>query len=489
MINKILLVISILSFIILLSAIFLPGSLISRTQQEFKQYYDNYLYFNYSNINKLKSGILISSYIILCSLLIFLMNRYKNIYVYAICGLINIFLYILILYLLPQHCALNLCVYKKNKEKPLNNIIGFIGIGDPQIDLRNKLRNIKLNSLVKQINKFYDYIKLNDNSKFIFYENEFRNIPIKLSLDEFNNITNNNIFSFSQFNREETFNKEKIFNYAKDNIVGIFNTGDLTQNNKDGRFFSNSELNLYEYIFNNNPEDNGMLKLSNYECLGNHDYDKWEKFYFDNPSKNVIKRRNKKRKYLVNKDNYSNYSCNFGDLHVVFLNLLPVELKLNNQTYKSNMYNINDDVKNNILDPKKTNSLNFLEADLAKFKNMDTIIITHFLNRFIEKEYERKFNNILKKNKNIKLLLHGHYHSNKLIYYKYLNVLDVYNLISIANTEDDNLNNLFVYFIYYNKKIYPLNVYYLDKKDKFILYSNVAELYFIMNYLYSNKLM
>lgn len=159
-----------------------------------------------------------------------------------------------------------------------------------------------------------------------------------------------------------------------DEIIGVINPGDCTQfGENDGslRRIIN-DIGSYEYAFNNNKEDNGLLNTSSYECLGNHDYhaeynkyhyfnflDKLSKKILGNPLKSMQLRRNKNRKYIINSDDEGNYSCDWGDLHMIFINLWPSHDKLEGA------------------EPKK--SIKFLEEDLKIHGHKKWMIITHHI--------------------------------------------------------------------------------------------------------------
>ena len=137
-------------------------------------------------------------------------------------------------------------------------------------------------------------------------------------------------------------------------------------------------MGAYEHMFGANKEDGGLLNIPSYECLGNHDWDTdydvpvAKKYpistdnykYFDEkpPPVEMQLRRSHYRKYLVNKDEHGNYSCDWGDLHVLFLNVWPSTFKL--------------------YEGKPTGTLEFLKSDLKTHGHKKWMLVTHCIPDF-----------------------------------------------------------------------------------------------------------
>lgn len=410
--------------VLLIVAIFINEILIVKYE---KLSYVDYLKYTYGYINYPKTIILLLlSLIIEFTLLSLIIHIAKSKYKYfkvkvMIMILLIILLFIIIpifiLFYLPQHCAFNLCSYDKQSYLSIDDMknkdyISFIGIGDIQLFLSNdfKNRNINILNLVKKINLLVDKIKNNDNTNIRFKSNSAKTL----------------------------------FNASKNYLIGVINPGDLTQASYDGRFLTSNELGLYEYLFNLSPADNGLSNFYNYEILGNHDYqskygdwpiDKLLYSNFPNNSKSLINRRNIHRKYIVNKDENGNYSCDFGNLHIIFINLHLLSKDLDRGKPKTN--------------------LKFLENDLNKYSDklhnnsnskMRWGIVTHDYNH-------NDINNIrnVTDNYNDKLLmiLSGHKHYIRPKIYK----TDLYNIILPSPTDNSRIMNKhrLLFFVYNNK--------------------------------------
>lgn len=309
-----------------------------------KSFDDSYLQqllFSFGSINYLKLPLTIS-FIFIFNLLI---NFIKNKYIFSFLFLI---LSLLLFLFLPSHCPLNLCFYSNpNKHNLKNNkFINFFAIGDIQ-----NLHHVHVDKNSSQWHNriFATELYINSINKFV------------------ENIKNNNLDNF-QFNLN---NKDLFLNIIKEDIQGLINAGDCTQlGNNIGRLTGKNDIGPYEYAFNNNPGDNGLLNIPSFEVLGNHDFDSNNnKSFLDtiknlllfegNPLVNMQIRRNYKRKFLINKDKYGNYALNMADLHIIFTNVWPSKEKLLNG------------------DP--TGSLEFLENHLNNNPNNKWILVTHYM--------------------------------------------------------------------------------------------------------------
>ena len=355
---------------------------------------DEYLYFNYGYINYPKTIFFMAGIFVILIGLVFLLNyifkkkifisKAKKIILIIFISLSIISLLVFTAFFLPAHCGLNFCHYKEAKNvKSISSMeseqsISFIGIGDTQMTYfagdktltRKRLKDNR--QIIKMINLLVSKIKNNDNSNLIFGNDTAK----------------------------------ELFNNSKQNLIGLVNPGDIVQmTSAAGHIFNVNNLGIYEYFYNNNPEDKGLLNLSTYEVLGNHGYDPSYKFakFLNYPAKKAIIRRNTKRKYIVNSDSNGNYSCDFGKLHMIFINL-----------------HLSEESMNDLSDKPKTN-LKFLKDDLSKFhsklnNNTGThrwCIVTH--------DYNGEFsnNNISKIISNYKdncvAILCGHVHPRNLI--------------------------------------------------------------------------
>lgn len=372
-----------------------------------------YLQFNYGYINKNKLASLIPGVIILQTLLFkFLytmtqskIHKNRKIVTVSILLLLIIIVNLASLYYIPMHCSLGLCKYKKpTNYKSLEQLrqdkyICFIGSGDNQIFLdvlfpwfnKDEYTNARERSvnIVKNVNYINEIV---DNLK---------NISLHVKQEH-------------PFVFENNVVKQLVYHSAP-NLIGYITAGDCTHKSLDGRYLSTNVVGVYEYYFNNNPEDGGLLKTSTYECMGNHDYlqefsysrkgEDYESepraFYYDNPTSKMIVRRNKYRKYIVHSDAYGNYSCQFGTLRVLFLNVWPMEESMKLYT------------------GVPVNTLQYLREDLEK-KPKDTpwIIVTHFVlnNRKDDDNPMSTFGEILKPYEhNFKGFLYGHVHQKYLV--------------------------------------------------------------------------
>ena len=247
---------------------------------------------------------------------------------------------------LSKNCGLGLSWYSKPDSENLKNNenINFFAIGDIQ---NNNSANAgdkeKWDARKKGTNHYIDAV--NDLSN-------------KIKTNNTNNM------DFSKLSADD---KELFMNIYKDDIIGLINPGDCVQNgNEDGRLHKANSIGAYEYAFNNNPEDGGLLDVPSYECLGNHDHDLGSTvvdkiLYLDgkNPTVDMQNRRNNYRRHIVHKDEHGNYSCDWGKLHMIFINIWPSNEKL--------------------LTGDPTGSLEFLEKDLKIHGHKKWMIVTHYI--------------------------------------------------------------------------------------------------------------
>ena len=395
--------------------------------------YTDYLRYSFGYINTLKTSVLLSSSFIIEFILLFTLIktiktkfRKRKLRIFLLVSqvlLIFFILPVLILFYLPQHCSFNLCTYKEESYESIEDMknkdyISFIGIGDIQLFLSDNFenRNSNILNLVNKLNLLISKIKNNDNSNI-----EFRNDDAR-----------------------------SLFENSKYNLIGVINPGDLTQTSYDGRFFSHNSLGLYEFLFNLSPKDKGLSKFYNYEILGNHDYqskhgdftiDKLLYNFLPNNSKSLINRRNENRKYLVNKDENGNYSRDFGNLHIIFVNL-----HLSSK---------------DLLTGKPDTNLNFLKGDLNKYHNqlnnksnskMRWGIVTH--NYDGELELTHIYDIIKDYKKKLIVILSGHKH----VVYPQIRQLNLLKTIILPSPAiNEKLNTVRLLFFVYNNITSELN--------------------------------
>lgn len=309
---------------------------------------DNFLVY-FGNINKPKiiTLILIIIFMIIIQIIAYSLeetieeSKYTKLFAVILTCFLYLILYYIILFHYLRHCPFNYCHYSSPTTHNLNEYthINLFAIGDIQnLYGQNNSSNYKARRTYTQ-----------------YYIDSLNQLMDKISKLDWTNI---------DFNENDEFK-----NILQNKPIGLISPGDCCQFNSDGRLFDSDNLGHYEYSFNNNPGDNGLLNLPSYECLGNHDYDrlnskqgsirKWYYQFGTSPTILMQRRRNEKRGYLVNSDDYGNYSCNFGKLHAIFINVWPSKERLLSG------------------DPK--GSLEFLESDLNKYNTYDWILISHYI--------------------------------------------------------------------------------------------------------------
>ena len=298
-----------------------------------KSFNDTYIQqvnFFYASINYLKAPFILM--ISICAKLI--IDQIDNTYIFS---LLNLVLILLLILFLPSHCPFNFCFYQPGLSYDFN-YINFFGIGDIQNMHFTGNTNWKWHNRIQATEFYIKAInQFTEDAKFIDIKSEHKDIF-----------------------------KEAM----KDHFLGVISVGDCTQSGNNIGRFSKNDIGAYEYAFNNNPEDKGMLKIPSFEVLGNHDYYE-NNDYFDfiknlflfegNPFTNMQLRRNQKRKFIKRSDKYGNYSLDIKDLHIIFINVWPSHEKL--------------------LNGNPNGSLEFLQQDLKHNNNKNWILVTHYMPR------------------------------------------------------------------------------------------------------------
>ena len=153
-------------------------------------------------------------------------------------------------------------------------------------------------------------------------------------------------------------------------IRGIIMAGDITQNGRDGRVFSNDEYG--EFIERYGLCGNNEVKYPMYEGYGNHDYFEWSNLFYripqDHPVVDSISIRNEYRQGVLNTapgfDGH--YSWEWDNLHFIQLNLAPTDIDPNFEV-------------NGLRDPR--NALTFMKNDIDEYvvgTDKKVIIISHY---------------------------------------------------------------------------------------------------------------
>jgi len=153
-------------------------------------------------------------------------------------------------------------------------------------------------------------------------------------------------------------------------VRGIIMAGDITQNGRDGRVFSNDEYG--EFIKRYGLCGNNEVKYPMYEGYGNHDYFEWNNPFYritkEHPVVDSVSIRNEYRQGVLNTapglDGH--YSWEWDDLHFIQLNLAPTDIDPNFDVSR-------------LRDPR--DALTFMKNDLDEYvvgTNKKVIIISHY---------------------------------------------------------------------------------------------------------------
>ncbi len=155
-----------------------------------------------------------------------------------------------------------------------------------------------------------------------------------------------------------------------DDVRGIIMAGDITQNGRDGRVFSNDEYG--EFVKRYGLCGNNEVKYPMYEGYGNHDYFEWDNIFYripgEHPVVDSVAIRNDYRSNLTNiaPGMDGHYSWEWDNIHFIQLNLAPSDTV---PTYEVGKFR----------NPR--NALTFMKNDLDEHvvgTDKKVIIISHY---------------------------------------------------------------------------------------------------------------
>ena len=241
-----------------------------------------------------------------------------------------------------------MCNFNKYEAKDLKNeeYISFCLVGDTQVGYND------LNSREGK-------------------EHHKANLELVNILNKFKSSTDINDFSMDDY-------MKKFIMESKKNLIGVIHAGDLVNWVTDSRFIATkNSIAMNNYVWQNNPTDGGLLQIPLYEVLGNHDFTGIGLWYRPDgsPSLNVHKQRVKSKNYVVNIDEkYGHYSCDFGNLHIIFIN---------GTTHPGTDGGVADDEEIDI------SGVKFLEQDLSIHGYKPFYIVTHFSGRVLNWDWDK----------------------------------------------------------------------------------------------------
>ena len=294
----------------------------------------------------------------------------------------TLFIGLYIFFFYAQYCALKMCKFNKYKTKELKDekYISFCLVGDTQV-------------------------AYNDISTRVSQEHHKANLELVNILNKFNSTTDINDFDLDD-NWDD--NSKKFLMESKKNLTGVIHVGDLVHWATDSRFIgTKNSIAMNYYIWQNNPTDGGLLQIPLYEVLGNHDLTGIDLWYRadGSPCLKVHNERVKSKNYVVNVDKkYGHYSCDFGNLHIIFLN---------GMTGNNNM------IVDNLSDAHNISGIEFLEQDLKLHGNKPFFIVAHFSEliknweiNYPKNDFDTRYENIISKYAhNFYGVFNGHLHS------------------------------------------------------------------------------
>lgn len=155
-----------------------------------------------------------------------------------------------------------------------------------------------------------------------------------------------------------------------DRIRGVIIAGDLTQNGRDGRTFSDNEYGGFTRIYG--LTGNRILRFPVYEGYGNHDYFEWNNIGYRipkaHPVADSVAVRNFCRPHLTNRAPglHGHYSWDWDNFHFVNVNLAASDVDPHHEVP-------------GVRDPRM--ALSFLQDDLLRFVYGTTrkvVIFSHY---------------------------------------------------------------------------------------------------------------
>ena len=192
-------------------------------------------------------------------------------------------------------------------------------------------------------------------------------------------------------------------------IRGVIMAGDITQNGRDGRVFSNDEYG--EFIQRYGLCGNKQLKYPIYEGYGNHDYYEWHDIFYripqDHPVIDSVAVRNEYRSNLTNiaPGMDGHYSWEWDNIHFIQLNLAPSDIV---PAYEEGGFR------------NPHNALTFMKNDLDEYvvgTDKKVVLIAHYgpweWREWDETQIENLCNVIEEYRPYIIGYIHGHSHSTK----------------------------------------------------------------------------
>jgi hypothetical protein len=194
-----------------------------------------------------------------------------------------------------------------------------------------------------------------------------------------------------------------------DDVRGIIMAGDITQNGRDGRVFSNNEYG--EFIERYGLCGNKQVKYPMYEGYGNHDFYEWNDIFYlipgDHPVVDSVAIRNEYRSNLTNvaPEMDGHYSWEWDNLHFIQLNLAPSDTVPDYEVGK-------------LRNPR--NALTFMKNDLDEHvvgTDKKAIIISHYgpweWREWDDSQIEELCTVVENYTPYIIAYIHGHSHSTK----------------------------------------------------------------------------
>ena len=296
----------------------------------------------------------------------------------------TLFIALYIFFFYAQYCALKMCKFNKYKTKELKDekYISFCLVGDTQV-------------------------AYNDISSREDQQHHKANLELVNILNKFNSTTDINDFDLDD-NWDD--NSKKFLMDSKKNLTGVIHVGDLVHWPTDSRFVgAKNSIAMNYYIWQNNPTDGGLLQIPLYEVLGNHDLfgiDLWYRAD-GSPCLKVHNERVKSKNYVVNVDKkYGHYSCDFGNLHIIFINGITA----------NNIFLIS-----NLSDAHNISGIEFLEQDLKLHGNKPFFIVTHVSKNiknwelnYPKNDFNSRYDNLISKYaENFYGVFNGHWHFEK----------------------------------------------------------------------------